>query len=150
MARRSNTARTHYQHVDRVHTKRLVELATSLCENVTDVSKMNFDEVSAEWRSLNDCMVQIQAEMLVAKQSGRADDAILIGNRIQALHRRLGVIGSRRKEIHREGIAFGKRCLKQAMREILSPEQVAAIFARSNELEASALAKATSIMEVRQ
>jgi hypothetical protein len=137
--RRPNTPATHFQHVDRVHSKRLIELATGICENATDVGNMTYAEVVAEQRSLMDAIEPFQRKLVAAKREGRANDVILIGNRIDALNRRLAALKVRRTETAANRIGEGKRFLKAAIRDILPLEQADAIFQRAKELEAAAV-----------
>lgn len=136
--KRPNTTATHFHHIDRVHSKRIIELATGICEIATDLGKMSYSECVAEQRALTDATVPIQQQLIAAKREGRGGDVILIGNRIEALNRRLGAVKLRIKELHSCRAGEGKRFLKAAMREMLTADQVAALFQRANELEAAA------------
>lgn len=136
---RHNTAATHHQHVDRIHSKRIVELATGICENATDVARLTYTECVEEQRALTAAVEPIHSQLREAKGQGRTGDVILIGNRIDALSRRLAALRIRRKELHAKRIGEGKRFLKAAMRDLLTEDQVAAVFARASELEAAAV-----------
>ena len=136
--KRNNTAATHFQHVDRVHSKRLVELADGICEKVIDLEQVTHAECLAEQRRLTGAIDPLQQQLAAAKREGRNADVILIGNRVEAINRRLSACKLRLKELNVSRSGEGKRSLKAAMREILTPDQVAAVFQRANEIEAAA------------
>ncbi len=134
--KRPNTTATHFHHIDRVHSKRLIELADGICEKVIDLEQVTHAECLAEQRRLTGAVEPLQRELAAAKRENRDADVILIGNSIEGLNRRLGACKLRLKELNVGRSGEGKRCLKAAMREMLSPEQVTAILQRANEIEA--------------
>jgi hypothetical protein len=135
MSKRSNTAATHFNHVDRVHAKRVIELATGVCESATDVGKMTFGDCIAEDRALGEALDVTQRQLLVAKREGRTADVELIGIRIQAINLRKQAISHRRAELSSNRIGEGKRFLKAAIHDILTDDQKTAVFQRAHELE---------------
>lgn len=136
--KRANTTATHFQHVDRVHSKRLVELADGICEKVIDLEQVSHAECLAEQRRLTGAIGPLQQKLAAAKREGRNADVILIGNGVEAINRRLAACKIRLKELNVSRSGEGKRSLKAAMRELLTPDQVAAVFRRADEIEAAA------------
>lgn len=135
--KRRNTATTHFQHVDRIHSRRIVELATGICEKVIDLDQVTYAECLAEQRRLTEAINPLQEQAILAKRQGWAEEALSYGNHIAVINRRLGACKLKLKELNVSRSGEGKRCLKVAMREMLPPEQVAAIFHRANEIEAA-------------
>lgn len=134
MMKRANAAATHYQHVDRVHPKRLIELAKPVDEHVVPVEQMSLAELHAEQQLLVGAMERLENELNIAKAADNLAEIATLGNRMQSLMRRKGACRLRWGQLKGQGLDQTRTSLKQAMREMLPPETVAAIIQRANEI----------------